>query len=39
MKIRFRWTNPWLRAIVLGVMLLLLAFYAGDGFRFVYQAY
>lgn len=39
MKIRLRWVNPWLRAVALAAMLLLLAIYAGDAFRFVYQAY
>ena len=39
MKVRIRWTNPLARAIVLGVMLVLIALYAGDAFHFVYQAY
>jgi len=38
-KLRIRRLNPFLSAIALGAMLLLVALYAGDAFRFVYQAY
>ena len=33
------WRNPYLRAIVLAAILVLLALYAGEEFRFVYQTY
>jgi len=38
-KIRIRWTNGWVRAIVLGTMLALTMLWGGGAFHFVYQAY
>ena len=39
MKIIINWKNPWLRAVLLGIAMSLLIVFAGDHFRFLYQAY
>lgn len=39
MKIIINWKNPWLRAVLLGIAMALLIVFAGDHFRFLYQAY
>jgi hypothetical protein len=39
MKISIIWKNPWLRAVLLGFALALVLIFAGDHFKFVYQAY
>lgn len=39
MKISIKWKNPLLRALLLGFALALIFLFAGDHFKFVYQAY
>ena len=39
MKISITWKSPWLRGILLGLALALVLIFAGDHFKFVYQAY
>lgn len=39
MKISITWKNPWLRVVLLGLALALVLIFAGDHFKFVYQAY
>ena len=39
MKITIRWKNPWLRAVLLGCALALILLFAGEHFKFIYQAY
>lgn len=40
LRLRVLWVNPFLRAIALGTIgLLLLLLYATDNLRFVYQGY
>ena len=39
MKISVKWKNLWLRAVLLGLALALVLLFAGEHFKFVYQAY
>lgn len=39
MKITVTWKNQWERAVLLGFALALVWIFAGDHFKFVYQAY